>query len=54
MADYASWVSHFGNTAGAGSTSGGAVPEPVSIVLASLGVVGLIGAACCGKGRSSA
>lgn len=53
MADYASWAAHFGNTAGAGSTSG-AVPEPASIALAWLGVVGLIGVARRGKGRSPA
>jgi PEP-CTERM motif len=54
-ADYTSWVTHFGNTAGPGSgaglASGGAVPEPASIVLAALGVFGLIGAARRGRVR---
>jgi len=58
MADYISWLTHFGNTSGPGSgagiASGGAVPEPESIALASLGVVGLMGVARRGKGRSPA
>jgi fibronectin-binding autotransporter adhesin len=50
-ADYASWVAHFGQSAGAGSggLSGGAVPEPTSLVLLAIA----LGGAAIGSRRRS-
>lgn len=46
-ADYDYWKTRFGNTMGAGSGSvGGAVPEPSSIMLFAMGLVGATGFCC--------
>jgi hypothetical protein len=48
--DYDFWKAHFGATSGGGSLGSGAVPEPTSVVLLSIGAVGLVaGCRRCGR-----
>ena len=52
QADYLEWKSHFGNTAGAGATLAGAVPEPAGFTLWGIATIAA-GWLTCGTRRCS-
>jgi len=51
--DYDVWVNNFGNTTAPGSTSATAIPEPTTVLLAGLSLVGLLVGASRRKGKLS-